>query len=244
MQNTNLKILRIQEVGLTPSFNPNVKEYYFVTENLNALPITAIPENENAKVVIEGNKNLQMGRNVITISVTSQDESMQSQYLIHVTKTESIAKANTNLETLAVAQGTLVPEFDNLITEYQVEVENETESMNILAIPQSENAKVTVEMEEKLKVGDNKIVVTVFAEDKITQKQYHINVHRNSTQEQTLSEQQQAYNAKRVEAIIEQNSSKAYQPINTGYSKPLAFACIVLLVLLIIGSIIWKRKKK
>ncbi|MBR1802916.1 MAG: cadherin-like beta sandwich domain-containing protein [Clostridia bacterium] len=242
---TNLKILRINQVGMTPTFSPEVKEYYFVTDIVTDLEITAVSEDDNAQVVIEGNQNLQMGKNIITITVTSKDNSQQSEYQIHVTRTNNTALANTNLETLAISQGTLVPEFDNLITEYETEVENNVKSINILAIPESMNAKVTIQGNQKLAVGDNLIVVTVLAEDNLTEKQYRVRVHRRNDEEQQLSEQEQASNAKRAAAIIEEKSNSIHHVIEPENRSRIAFLIIAIIgVTMILIAIFLRRKRK
>ena len=51
------RYLRLNHEGITPVFSPDITEYYFLTEELSALEVTAIPENTNANVTIMGNTN-------------------------------------------------------------------------------------------------------------------------------------------------------------------------------------------
>jgi hypothetical protein len=50
-----------------------------------------------AAVVIENNKNLQIGMNVISIDVTAQDGETKMHYTIHITRKESYAPSNATL---------------------------------------------------------------------------------------------------------------------------------------------------
>ena len=91
--NANLKILRLNQEGINPDFEKNIKEYYFITdEETKSLEVTAIPENQNASVTITGNENLKMGKNTIDIKVESQDKSQIANYKINVTKTSRFQK--------------------------------------------------------------------------------------------------------------------------------------------------------
>ena len=139
--NSKLQILRLNHEGMTPEFSPDITQYYFLTEDVSALEVIAIPENANAKVSITGNTSFKEGLNSITIEVTSQDTTTKTQYTIFVTKTKDLEKANANLETLAIENVTLEPEFINDIYQYHAIVSNTTENLNILAIPEKQNAK-------------------------------------------------------------------------------------------------------
>ena len=74
LANTNLETLAIENILLNPPFNTNTTHYHieipYETVNLNIL---AIPENEKATVKVEGKENLQIGNNLIKITITAQD---------------------------------------------------------------------------------------------------------------------------------------------------------------------------
>ncbi len=199
-----LKVMRLDKVGISPEFSPDIKTYYFVTnENIEKLEVTAIPENEDATVTITGNENLQIGKNEIHIIVKSKDETEENEYIIYVTKTTNLEKANANLETLAIQDVILSPEFDSKVTNYEAEVGSDIENINLLAIPQKENAKVIIVGNETLKEGNNEIFINVLAEDGITEKQYNINVYKRSEEEEMIYKQNQEINAERLSAILE-----------------------------------------
>ena len=60
-----------------------------------------------------------------------------------------------------------------------------------MAIPQSLSATVNVQGGQQLQIGDNRIIVEVTAENKITTKKYEIIVHRRNAEEQVLWEKEQ-----------------------------------------------------
>ena len=147
VSDSSLEIMRLNQEGVNPNFDKNIREYYLIVdEDIQNLDVTAIPANKNAKVDVSGNKNLKEGLNEIKISVTSEDGANTSDYIVNVTKTNSEEDANADLETLAVEYYTLTPEFNSNITNYySVEVSKDTNNLNILAIPENFDAKVTVE---------------------------------------------------------------------------------------------------
>ncbi len=202
--NSKLKNLRLNHEGMTPVFSPDITEYYFLTEDLSALEVTAIPENTNANVTISGNSNFKEGLNTIVIEVTSPDKTSKTQYTISVTKTKDLEKANTNLETLAIENVTIEPEFTNDIYQYNVIVSNTTENLNILAIPERQNAKVEVTGGKNLQYGNNTVNIQVVAENGYTIKQYTVNVYRRNEEEQKIADEEQKINIQKLNAILEE----------------------------------------
>ena len=73
LENSNsvlLKELRINYEGMSPDFNKNIENYYFVTEeDIDNIIVEAVPENINANVNIKGNKKIQNNINKIEIEV-------------------------------------------------------------------------------------------------------------------------------------------------------------------------------
>ena len=200
----NLDILRLSHEGISPQFDTNVTEYYItVDKSVDTLDVEAIPENPNAKVEVSGSGKMILGKNTITIKVTSEDGTQSKTYTIYVTKTDDIEKANANLETLAIRQGTLIPEFSDVqYTEYRVEINNNVETIDILAIPQNQNANITIQKDDVMQIGDNKILINVTAEDGITNKKYEVTVHRRTEEEQKVYEKEQQEQIGKAEKLI------------------------------------------
>lgn len=207
--NTNLKIMRLNHEGISPEFQKGIKEYYFIADNsISSLQVTAIPENSKSQVTVTGNTNLKQGLNTIKIEVQSEDKTKKVEYKIYVTKTKNKELANANLENLAVREAMLYPAFDANITQYDIEVANDIDRVDVLAVPEKIGASVTISGNEKLEVGDNIITINVAAEDEITNKKYVIKAHRRSEQEEIQAKEEQQEQAKQLEAILENQTEE------------------------------------
>ena len=252
--NAKLQILRINHEGITPIFSPDITEYYFITEDLIGLEVTAIPENTNSQVTITGNTNFKEGVNVINIQVISPDKTNKTEYNIYVTKTKELEKANTNLETLAIENVTLAPEFANDIYQYQATVSNTTENLNILAIPEKQNATIEIQGGTNLEYGNNSVQIHVIAENGYTIKDYHINVYRRNKEEQEIADEEQKVNIQKINAILEQQEKQYAENseqnqnesnvINKIQEKPWEIVVAIILIIAIQGIVIYRIKSK
>lgn len=251
--NTNLKALRLDKEGISPEFQKDIKEYYFIADNtINSLQITAIPENDNAQVTVTGNTNFKIGLNTIRIQVTSEDKTKKTEYKIYVTKTKNKELANANLENLAIREGMLYPPFDANITKYDIEVGNDITDLTILAVPERLKAKTIITGGNDLKVGNNAITVKVVAEDGITTKKYSITAHRRNNEEEAEAKKEQENQAQQLSSILdnkeEQNGENIIQNEKDVKEKDInhfVVAMIVLMIVFIIGLTIYiylKRK--
>lgn len=256
--NTKLKIFRLDKEGMNPVFDPNITEYYFIAgPDVQNLLVTAIPENEKANVKITGNVNLKQGINMITIEVTSENQTKKQEYKIQVTKTDDVEKANASLETLAIENYDLLPSFDPNHTNYQIEVNDTTESVKILAIPQKIGAQVKIEGGQSLDFGKNKILVTVIAENGITIKKYEIQVYRRNEEEEKIWQEQKKVNAVQLNTKINTNSEEIKEESNQieeefmnenqdeqKENSIFFISAVVIIALGIISFVIYQRRKK
>lgn len=97
-KDATIAFLTLNGVDITPDFNPNITDYTATVErSVTEVQVTATPNNMWAAVVIENNKNLQIGMNVISIDVTAQDGETKMHYTIHITRKESYAPSNATL---------------------------------------------------------------------------------------------------------------------------------------------------
>ncbi|MCI9016024.1 MAG: hypothetical protein HFJ53_02500 [Clostridia bacterium] len=179
-KNKNADLSAITGVNLTPTFNKNVTNYAIEVENgVTSVNIKAQVEDAKATVKIEGNTNLQVGRNTITITVTAEDGVTKKVYTIIATRKAAPLSKNANL--LKIEGINLTPVFNKNTLNYTATVANGVTSVNIK--PQVEDAKATVKVEgnTNLQVGENTVTITVTAEDGITKKVYTIKVTRSKT---------------------------------------------------------------
>ena len=203
--NSLLKVMRLDKEGLIPEFSPDIKDYYFIVDlDTNNLEVTAIPEATNANVQISGNQDLKEGLNTILIKVTSRDNTSKSIYTINVTKTGDKEAANSNLETLAIENVMLEPIFDVNILNYKASVSNNTENLNVFAVSENINGKVEVTGKDDLKEGDNLVRVRVTAHNGYSFKDYIVNVHRRTKEEDKIFEEEQIANSEKLNSLIDE----------------------------------------
>ena len=116
---------------------------------------------------------------------------------------DNVEASNTNLETLAIENVLLYPVFDNNITNYDAEVSKDVEKLNILAIPENENAKTEIIGNNNLKEGKNLIKVIITAQDGITKKEININVYKRNSKEEDNYLEKQRQNKQKLENTYE-----------------------------------------
>lgn len=263
--NSSLQSLNLDIEGITPEFKSDVYKYYLtVPTSINNILVTVTPSNKDANVTVTGNTNLKNGLNIININVTSVDNTNTTSYEIYVTKTDDKDSTNTNLETLAIENTLLNNIFDNSITNYNIEVGNSVDSLNILAIPEDGNASVEINKSNTFQEGNNTIKVTVTAKNGYTKKEYIINVYKRNINEEEIYNQEQEDNKNKLEVIYEtektsneqikeqQNQeeviieNKETQENKTTKSiKDIVIIISLLILILIIGiSVIWYKKKR
>ena len=247
--NADLKSLRVDIEGIVPTFDKNVKQYYLNIQNtINNVDVLAVAENPNSSIEITSNTNLKDGLNVISIKVVSEDKIQENIYNINVTKTANLDTANTNLETLAIENVLLNPPFDNTITHYNIEVSNSTTQLNILAVPENENASTSISGNNDLKEGNNQIVVSVIASNGFTKKDFIINAYkRNAQEEEQFISEQEMQQEKLEEAYEIEQTSKLEENIseeaNNNKWYIIGGIIVIIIVISIIGIIYFKKKR-
>lgn len=170
---TNLKSLTVTPTGLSPAFSAGTTEYTMtVGSNIDKIEVNATAEDSNANVKVEGNKNITLGKNKITIIVTAGEETKT--YHINVTKEN---KKQLQLSELLVDGQPLNPEFDSNIYEYTIEKTN-TAELNITATPSSSSAEVEILGNTDFKVGENIVTILVKSSngEDVTTYQITVNV--------------------------------------------------------------------
>lgn len=236
--NANLKSLKLDIEGLTPEFNTNITEYLLtVNETISDIDVLAVAEDLNSSIEIVGNNNLQMGSNTIQVNVIAQNGNRKT-YTISVTKTEYANLTNSFLENLAIENVSIIPEFRYDIFEYDANVENEQENLNVLAVPQREGAKAIVEGNENLNYGENVITVTVTAEDGITTSTYKVKVYRKTEEEQREEE------LKEMLAEQEKTKKENKERKNQVFANAFLATIITVGVAILIGILLGKYYRK
>lgn len=170
---STLSSLKIAEGEITPEFNKDVKEYAITVPNeVTKLNITATPTDSKATVSVTEYEELKEGENAITISVTAEDGTTKTDYVIKATRQKKelalekliVKYTNQNGEVVEVP---LTPEFISNIYEYSIEtLEYWVKSLDIEALANIEGATIEISGADSLKEGENIITITV--KNKIT----------------------------------------------------------------------------
>lgn len=243
--NATLQVLRLDKEGIIPSFHKDVYEYYLTVSNdIDYIDVLAIAENQKSMIEITGNNNLKEGLNIITIKVTSEDKTQNKIYKIQVTKTNNIESANTNLETLAVENILLNPPFDANITHYSIHVANTVSILNILAVPQNENAKIEIIGNDNLKEGNNTINVIVTAQNGFSKRIYEIICYKRNQQEEDKFQEEQKENMEKLEQIYE--TEQVSENIKDNKKDTIKVIAIVVLSIcvIVVVAIYWGKYLK
>ena len=105
------------------------------------------------------------------------------------------------------------PPFNSNITEYCLEISNDIDSLNILAIPENENSKIEVVGESILNIGNNLIKVIVTSENNSVQKIYEINVYKKTKKETEEYNKIQQESYENAQELLKENYN-----IDNGYN--------------------------
>lgn len=182
-QNSNyLTSLTLSTGTLSPTFNKETEFYEVeVPYKTNNISVLATAEDKNAQVIGAGNYDLEVGENVIVVTVTGQDGKIRD-YQVLVTRKKN---DEARLETLSLKTTSLSPAFDSDTYEYDVTVrETSVEFSKILPI--DSNATYEILDNYFTKVGDYEVTIRVTAHDGETTKDYVLNVHKEPSYNNNL----------------------------------------------------------
>ena len=115
------------------------------------------------------------GINIFEITVTSENEKNSITYTYKINRDMT---GNNYLQTLQTENPVIPFDFEPNVFEYFLEIDGNYTRYDVIATPQSENAKVKITGNEDLKVGLNNCIITVTAENGST-KVYMLHVYRS-----------------------------------------------------------------
>lgn len=180
-KNSALKELTLLQGTLTPEFSKDITEYTVqVGTDVTELQLDAIPEDEKAKVKVDGNTDLKDGENKVTITVTAEDEST-TVYTLTVNKTDETKDVGPVLSKLEISGATLSPTFSPEVYSYSVNVPIGTTTLDITAEAEDEETTVEITGNTDLKEGENLVTIMVTTkgegeEQQVTTYQITVNV--------------------------------------------------------------------
>lgn len=207
--NNKLSNLTTNKGTLSPTFNENTKNYKInVSADDNDITLKATTSSNKATVTYTFNgktnttgkiEGLTPGANVVTVTVKAEDGTTNI-YTITINKPgkPDIPKDNdSSLGSLTTNKGEVSPTFNPNTKEYSKDVDASDTNITIIAKPNSPKANVTYTYVDQstgititnstgiinnLKPGENKVTITVTAEDGTTTS-YTVTINRPNTYE-------------------------------------------------------------
>lgn len=147
---------------------------YSVLYDVEELTIDAKAKSSKAKVKIEKKDKLEVGKNLVTITVQAEDGS-ETMYVITVNRKDKNEKLSDDSTLSSLKLGKYNIDFKSTKYTYDLTINNE-ESLDITYVPSNENSNVIVTGNYDLE-NDSIISLIVTAEDGTTSK-YTINIKK------------------------------------------------------------------
>jgi len=182
----NLKSLGVSGYDIIPNFNKDTLDYNLTIPNgATEVIVNATPNDGKSTIKVEGNKDLKVGNNTVTVTVTAEDGSTKV-YTINVKREEkkeeppAVEKDNdATLKDIYIGGFTLNPTFNKDTNVYSINVGEAVGGLNVSATPSSDKAKVEVSGNTGWQYGMNHVTIVVTAENG-NKNTYIINVNRKS----------------------------------------------------------------
>lgn len=218
--NAMLSGLTVDVEGLSPEFNKDTDNYTLqVGSGVEAIQITATPEDENATVQVQGNENLQEGENTVTITVTAEDGTTKV-YTITVNKGNVEQVASLGLNTLTIAGIDMEEVFSPTTYEYTIEINEDVTQLDITAEANEEGATVEIVGNQDFQEGENIVSIIVKSANGEETVTYQLTINKNT-------------------AAVAENSNQ---------TQNLIFIClfvgIVVVIIIVVSILLYKRHKK
>lgn len=172
-----------------------------VPEDIEKVEVYATANNSKAKVTGTGTKNLEKGKNTLSVVVTAEDGTTKT-YTINVTRqgeddeeehTENVQDkySGDGLASLKVGDLELTPKFDTNIYEYKVKYIGEDEKIDIDATATDPYYTVEVTGNQNLKEGENIITILVSDPDGNNVATYQVTINKSLVDEEAIAKEQE-----------------------------------------------------
>lgn len=200
--NTSAKLsgFTVANATIKPAFDKSIKDYkiYVNKDTIKQVTIKPTTEESGANYTVTcsvgcapdsnvPNKiNISMGKNIAIFTFTSEDGKNTETYNFTIYRGETTDGSNY-LASLNIKGFKIAEEFDKNKLDYTATVDYETESIEIDALGEDENADIQIKGNENLKVGENVITITVTSAETEEKKIYNITVTREEFKENTTT---------------------------------------------------------
>ena len=194
--NSNLTSLTISAGTFSPAFKTDVYSYKIFGIKDTIQSVTVTPRCDNCTFTIkcesgctnynnQQKPTLEIGKNILKISTTSEDKANNSEYTLTIYRGETTDNS-AFLESLEIANHKIIENFDKKVLDYTLIVPFESTDLEILAKPEDTNAKVEIKGAENLIVGENVITITVTSAETNEKKIYNVTVTRLEEKEEQI----------------------------------------------------------
>ena len=197
--NTSAKLsgFTVANATIKPAFDKSIKDYKIYVNKDTIKQITIKPTTEQTGTTfsvsctmgctpdsnVPNKINISMGKNVAIFTLTSEDGKNTEIYKFTIYRGETTDGSNF-LASLNIKGFNINEEFDKNKLDYTATVSYETESIEIDALGEDENADIQIKGNENLKVGENVITITVTSSETEEKKIYNITVTRQEFNEE------------------------------------------------------------
>ncbi len=179
-RNTNNNLQSLTVEGYDLIFNKDKLTYTLIVDHsVTSVNISAQAEDEKAKVAGGGTKSLKIYSNVFNIVVTAENMTTKT-YSVNVVRRDVAGIAgdlsrDNKLKSLSVKDYPFTFDADQL--EYEIDVENWIENVELAFELNDPKASAVVSKENELIVGANEILIKVYSES-ADERIYKITVNR------------------------------------------------------------------
>ncbi len=172
--NNYLSDLQVNNGIMNPSFDKELNNYDIEVEyEETTLDLSLLLEDSNATYSILNN-DLKVGSNIVTVAVTAENGNVRN-YILNVVRKEIVSPL---LENIIEKNYKLSPEFNSYITNYNINVNYETEKLDLNVIPLDKNATYSISGNENFEIGQNIVTIDVVSSNGVDTETYILNVNR------------------------------------------------------------------
>lgn len=174
-KSNDASLKKITIKGYYLDFKPDIYNYDLTVSNdITNLDIEAIPNHNQAQVIINKNDTLEIGTNIITITVTAEDGTI-CHYILNITRKDKQLSNDATIKNLIIENYNL--DFNPKNYNYNLTIKDEGK-LNIKVILNDSDASYTIKGNNNLSNGKT-ITIIVTAQDETT-KEYKIKISKEN----------------------------------------------------------------
>ena len=193
---TKSEIANLKSLGITPNdfkgFKPTTFSYNInVPNDVETVNVYATPQDRRARVTGLGNQKLNLGKNIIKITVTAESGT-KKEYTLNITrqeeKEEEKVTKNTSSEMpnskdlieLGLKGYEITPKFSPDIYSYKAFINADISEVEVVAKEASDKVEVEVVGNKDLINGENLITIFVYNKDTKQNSTYQIDLSKTN----------------------------------------------------------------